>query len=374
MPCWRQRTQTIIWIFDPFWSQISTHVPPTSLRTQSGGGTLTASINAATCSFALTYTLGALAPGQTITIGTEAIYVATNTGNSITGCTRGYAGTTAAGHTIGDAFTGIDQIHLTSAGYLIVAQQVNTALAATSGEKTVLTAENVPALFADPPIMGRLYARVGVGQAPANLDRLEVQDVNGNPILHFQATNGDLSILNAGGIGLGSLDPNVGLGVGSSRGVAWRNGASSLPGVGSVDLGLNRNAAGVLEVNNGTPGTFRDLTLRNQTAVTYATGTNCSSSASPAVCGSAAAGSVAVPVGTNQTLQVNTSAVTANSQIFLQSDSSLGTKLGITCNATPATEALPIAVTTRSAGVSFTLLLTGISAATQPCYSYFIVN
>jgi hypothetical protein len=106
----------------------------------------------------------------------------------------------------------------------------------------------------------------------------------------------------------------------------------------------------------------------------YATTTNCSSSASPAVCGSAAAGSIAVPVGTNQTLQVNTSAVTANSQFFFQADSSLGAKLGITCNTTPATEALPIVVTTRSAGVSFTVLLTGTSATNQPCYSYFIVN
>lgn len=34
-------------------------------------------------------------------------------------------------------------------------------------------------------------------------------------------------------------------------------------GVGGVDLGLARNAAGVVEVNNGTAGTYRDLKLRS---------------------------------------------------------------------------------------------------------------
>jgi hypothetical protein len=45
-----------------------------------------------------------------------------------------------------------------------------------------------------------------------------------------------------------------------------------------------------------------------------ATASNCSSSASPAVCGSAVSGSVAVPASVT-TEVVNTTAVTANSQI-----------------------------------------------------------
>jgi hypothetical protein len=36
-------------------------------------------------------------------------------------------------------------------------------------------------------------------------------------------------------------------------------------GVGARDLGLARNAAGILEINNGTPGTLRDLIARNLT-------------------------------------------------------------------------------------------------------------
>lgn len=38
---------------------------------------------------------------------------------------------------------------------------------------------------------------------------------------------------------------------------------------GSVDLGAGRNSAGVLEINNGTLGTYRDLKLRNETYTGY---------------------------------------------------------------------------------------------------------
>ena len=100
---------------------------------------------------------------------------------------------------------------------------------------------------------------------------------------------------------------------------------------------------------------------------------NCTSSASPAVCGGAAAGSVAVPTGTNPTLQVNTTAVTANSQIILTSDESLGTKLGITCNTTLTTVPDPV-VTARTGGTSFTMQISATVATNAVCVSYLIVN
>lgn len=105
----------------------------------------------------------------------------------------------------------------------------------------------------------------------------------------------------------------------------------------------------------------------------YQTGSNCSSSASPAVCGSAAAGSVALPTGTNPTLVVNTSAVTANSQIMLTVDESLGTKLGVTCNTTLSTLLNPV-VTARSANTSFTFTIGAIIATNPACVSYIIEN
>jgi hypothetical protein len=105
----------------------------------------------------------------------------------------------------------------------------------------------------------------------------------------------------------------------------------------------------------------------------YLTSGNCSSSASPAVCAAAAAGSVALPTGTNPTLQVNTSAVTANSQIMLTVDESLGTKLGITCNSTLCTLLNPV-VTARSAGTSFTFTIGAVIATNPACVSYTILN
>lgn len=52
---------------------------------------------------------------------------------------------------------------------------------------------------------------------------------------------------------------------------SWSNAANSESG--TIDLGLARNAAGILEINNGTAGTLRDLLLRylQNTGVTVAT-------------------------------------------------------------------------------------------------------
>lgn len=103
--------------------------------------------------------------------------------------------------------------------------------------------------------------------------------------------------------------------------------------------------------------------------------TNCSSSASPAVCGSAAGGSVAFPTGvTSVALTVNTTAVTANSQILLFPDDTLGTKLGVTCNSTLATLVGGMAITARTAGTSFQVTYSGTIATNPLCASYLIVN
>lgn len=107
------------------------------------------------------------------------------------------------------------------------------------------------------------------------------------------------------------------------------------------------------------------------TSPNYRSASNCSSSASPAVCGSAPAGSfVIAALGTSVT--VNTTAVTANSQILLQEDSSLGTKLGVTCNT--GIIASPPIITARTAGTSFTVGIS-LGLATNPvCFSFFLVN
>jgi hypothetical protein len=104
-------------------------------------------------------------------------------------------------------------------------------------------------------------------------------------------------------------------------------------------------------------------------AATYNTQTNCSSSASPAACASASAGSVTVAASAT-TEVVNTTAITASSQVLLTFDSSLGTKLGVTCNTT----AVQGTVSARTAGTSFTINLPTAPIMNPACFSYDIVN
>jgi hypothetical protein len=107
----------------------------------------------------------------------------------------------------------------------------------------------------------------------------------------------------------------------------------------------------------------------------YATNSNCSSGASPAVCGSASAGSAALPTNAvSSSILVQTTAVTANSQIFLQTDDTLGTKLGVTCNSTVATLVGGLTISARTAGTSFTIA-NNVAVVTNPlCVSWYLVN
>ncbi len=86
----------------------------------------------------------------------------------------------------------------------------------------------------------------------------------------------------------------------------------------------------------------------------YLTDTNCSSSASPAVCAAAAAGSAVIAAAAT-TVVVNTTQVTANSQIIVTEDQSLGTKLSVTCNTQSLLVVGTPRVTARTAATSFTV-------------------
>lgn len=135
---------------------------------------------------------------------------------------------------------------------------------------------------------------------------------------------------------------------------------------GAVNGAIDRN--GILCGWNGLNAVNATLTGA-ASAATYKTATNCSSSASPAVCAAAPAGSVAVAAG-GTTLTVNTTAITASSQILLTFDSSLGTRLGVTCNTTVNQPT----VSARTAGTSFVITM-GTSVSTNPaCISYSVVN
>jgi hypothetical protein len=105
-------------------------------------------------------------------------------------------------------------------------------------------------------------------------------------------------------------------------------------------------------------------------AALFGTKTNCSDSAGAAACGAAAAGSVVIDASAT-TVVVSTTAVTADSQILIQEDPSLATRLSVTCNTTTGRD---YTVTARTGGTSFTITASAAPTSNPACLSYVIVN
>lgn len=127
------------------------------------------------------------------------------------------------------------------------------------------------------------------------------------------------------------------------------NGALVAGATTTADTGLARNAAGVVEINNGTAGTFRDIIVRDATAST-----------GNVIVGTAGKG-VQIKGGTNArigtgamlvagTIAVSNTSVTANTRVFI-------TRTAV--GGTPATGGYTV---TTTASTSFTI--TAISATT----------
>lgn len=144
--------------------------------------------------------------------------------------------------------------------------------------------------------------------------------------------------------------------------------------------GLTTMTLNCLYKGNTTSGMLLSSICDNGTTVTvtepvnttaYQTATNCAvNSASPAACGSAAAGAVVIPT-TTTTYTINTTAVTAASRIQL-------TWLSFASNLPSAPTCVAPSPTTHptvsaiSAGVSFTIAMT--STTGQTCPMFQIVN
>jgi hypothetical protein len=107
-------------------------------------------------------------------------------------------------------------------------------------------------------------------------------------------------------------------------------------------------------------------------AGTLGTLTDCASAAPNPNCGQSAAGSIAIQPGATKVVVV-TSKVTAASEILITPDTSLGAKLGISCNQNLATAFTPYGITARVPGHAFTLSLATPANAAN-CYSFTIVN
>jgi Pectate lyase superfamily protein len=103
------------------------------------------------------------------------------------------------------------------------------------------------------------------------------------------------------------------------------------------------------------------------------TGGNCQSNASPAACGSAQAGMVAVPAG-EKYLVVNDTSAGLNSEIQLTFDSSLGEALGVTCNTEISQPSVSARVANSTIGVNFTISMSEAAAPNPDCIAFRIVN
>ena len=114
---------------------------------------------------------------------------------------------------------------------------------------------------------------------------------------------------------------------------------------------------------------FRNVWLSG----TLHTTSNCFTSASPSRCGSAPAGSVVIPAG-SRSVEVDTTAVTADSQIIVTEDAGLGPKLGITCNTQPLITLGTPRIVARNAATSFTVAVDVPPTMNPLCFSYTIVN
>lgn len=107
----------------------------------------------------------------------------------------------------------------------------------------------------------------------------------------------------------------------------------------------------------------------NVRSVTEATTGQCFSNASPAACGMFINGFVTIPAGSSS-IVVDTTSLTANSEIQLTFDSTQGSNLGVTCNTTPQQPY----ISARTAGISFTISVPSNFFTNPGCIGFHIKN
>ena len=140
---------------------------------------------------------------------------------------------------------------------------------------------------------------------------------------------------------------------------------SSLTGLVDYDFSSTANQLGPRVIPSLASPTFTGTV----TAPKITTTTKCASAASPAACASASAGFVTVAAG-QMTVAVDTTAVSASSEIEITFDSSLGSALGVTCN----TAINQPSVSVRTGGAGFIITVASSISVNPDCFSYTITN
>lgn len=196
--------------------------------------------------------------------------------------------------------------------------------------------------------------------------------------LNFGTTNASTMIFGRSGQNM-IINSNVGIGTSTPSSTLTVIGDmfANFIHVAANNLGLDTLTSGTLSIGSTTASSIilghTGITTTVPGIISFgkaSTISNCNSTTTPSTCGSAPAGSVALPTATS-TLIVNTTAVSVNSQIFITEDSSIGSRLGITCNTTTGRI---YSISARTAGTSFTIKSSANPATNKACLSYWIIN
>lgn len=137
-------------------------------------------------------------------------------------------------------------------------------------------------------------------------------------------------------------------------------------------IGMDSSNNVIIAPNNQpiVTGTGAFTAQGTMSATRYKTTNNCSSVAAPAVCGGASAGTISMAAG-GATVTVNTTAVTALSQIFVRVNNAKN--IGVTCN-TGAAMAQNYWADTIVASTSFRISTSAAPVTDPACLDFLIVN
>lgn len=199
-----------------------------------------------------------------------------------------------------------------------------------------------------------------------------------NGVLNFGTTQATTMTFGRTGQNM-IINSKVGVGTNTPSATLHVNGDffANLISVVADGLGLDTYTPGTLTIGSTTASAIRigrtGITTTVPGTISFGTAStisNCNSTTTPASCGSASAGSIALPNGSS-TLVVETTAVTDSSQILITEDSSLGSRLGITCNKGTSRS---YSVSARTVGTNFTIKSSSNPAINKACLSYLIIN
>lgn len=188
-----------------------------------------------------------------------------------------------------------------------------------NGKQTVYGAGNNQTIVIDPGTTNGYSVLWLLGNSPSGSNYFAQAAASGSNTYINTATGGAV-IIGSGNAGALGAKGSTNVYFGQNTVVGWSSNADLGSGVGTLDTGYSRNAAGVVEINSGTAGTFRDLKLRNllvQAGVVTLANFTVATLPSASTSG---AGSLAMATDANATTNGSTVAAGGANKVVVKSD------------------------------------------------------